>query len=153
MLKITHIFLITLLSINLFSQEIRNQFDSVGEKHGLWEIERELYCKNDDCSIIIYGVEKGIYSHGKKVDFWTILDDKRKLFKQEFYQNDTLLLTINYKRNRILSIAIVEGFNHSDNKNISVVHKALDVTNFNKGGKAKKRVYKSTTGETITEKY
>lgn len=157
MQKIISIFLITFTSYSLYSQESYNQLDSVGERHGSWKKERELYCKktkNDDCKIIISGVEKGMYYHGKKTGFWTILDNKGKLFKQEFFQNDILKLVIDYKKNRILSIAIVECIQPPSNKqNIIGEYKVIEVTNFNKVGTATKRTYKCASGETITEKY
>ena len=138
------------ISFNLYSQESCNQLDSLGERHGFWSVEVELYCKNKDCSIVVSGEEKGTYFHGKKIGLWNILDNKGKLFKQEFYQNGECILSVRYRRNRILTIAIHETVKHSDNL---IIYKAIDVTTFNRVGVVKKREYNSINGKIITEKY
>ena len=155
-INILLILFINTISYNLYSQGSYNNVDSVGERHGFWETEKEIYCKkkkNDECIIIVLGKEKGMYSHGEKTGFWTIIDNKGRLFKQELYENNILKLVIEYKKNKILSIAIVECFEQPyKNKNIKSVCKIIDVTFFNKNGKAKKRDYKYLD-KIITEKY
>lgn len=156
LVKVFFLALTLVLPYVVFSQENRNYVDSTGKRQGFWEANRELYCKklkqNDDCKIIVIGIEKGVYSDGKKVGLWTVVDDKGKLYKQELYDNDTLVIMIDYKRSKIRSITIVQY-----DKELSTEHqtwyKNIDVTSFSKCGIVKKREYKSVDNKTVKEKY
>ncbi len=140
MIKTIYILLIVTISLNLYSQENCNQLDSLGLRHAFWQLEREYYYKIKNQPVIESGVEKGIYNHGKRENFWMIFDNKGNLLRQELYKNDSLMLIIMYKKNRIYSISVIQD---------SIV----DLTNYNNRGKVKIHSYKDINGKTIINKY
>lgn len=151
------IFLIFIF-IYLYSsaQERINNLDSIGRRHGFWQIDRELYCKkmkNNDCVQIVFGLEKGNYIHGKKDGFWSIVDTKGKLYKQEYFNKDTLEIIIEYSKNLIKSITRVELINITENNNVTGRYINKDIVIFSKRGYVKKVIFKSSNGNIIIEKY
>ena len=141
MKQIIYILLIITISLKLYSQENCNQLDSLGFRHGVWQLEREYYYKiRKNQPVIESGIEKGLYTHGKRENFWMVFDKKGNLLRQELYKNDSLILIIKYKKNRIYSISVIRD---------SIV----DLTNYNNRGKVKIHSYKDINGKTITNKY
>lgn len=86
--------------------DVGNKSDSLGQKQGYWEILTETFSTDEKTLGILKGTGYGFFVDNKREGYWDIynISNKEDMIAQRFYQNDTVLYEIKYKKGKIKSI-------------------------------------------------
>lgn len=122
-----------------FSQEkmYPNNFDSLGHRAGAWKIFTAINYINDKGRYNgLEGYEYGRYIEGVKVGVWHVKDHNGLIIGQRVYINDTTLLEIQYKDEKIFSVVKTHlGVWKEQNQTKVRITDKMEITSFNKRGK------------------
>lgn len=129
-----------LLTIKCYGQEsIVHHFDSSGQKQGRWQLESVVnYIDDNGMYGGVEGVATGQFVDDERVGLWEIKDKNNKLIGQRFYLNDSTIVEIQYKKERVFSILNKKLGPWKTLNGLKVRESEyMDIITFNKKGKVK----------------